>query len=818
MPAPRRVNPNFSSSHHHLDVLNEYLGYLHSLIGVRGEDDKQTEDAIKVTDCFRFIKVNEVFFRYAFLNPDDKSNYKFYPKDHETKVLRDFNNVSFHLFGKENETVDEAVANIKALTQSFEEAIIFVREKNKLSEFTNKLLYNEEVGCLELRITPALIYVRDLKQPLPIFEEHFQKIFKQFHDDNTVANYRMLYKYFLDQYAKQKFFYQSLYEIEVTKQFLDEQMVNIGQVITDEEKKQLDNELLNRVVSIESLAKLISDHNALIKVISAPLDTDSMSDYKHSLNFLLTQLLDPANQRPYKRLDARIDRRNFHDPRDGVVRRREVNTVRGAPKPLGWQYTKKEATALLPPSGKMHFWQVKGKLPIVLIFDVNDCWLKNGKYIFSHNSSTNLRWWLAPNSSNFVRATTLDAIRRSQNADYAKGITPSHPEILAGLTSNLRGLGVLDENNTSSRSLKDGLNLIRVKYLIKHTLKVDLPLIVLGSKHQAWVYSPIEQLEDIFSALDCPENSYNRQLVNEIPHLEAVKMKLWNSITHEIFMTISTSRIINIILKMPLEAIKDFFIDTTMLELIKSKASKEEKNKLLVYAFDQNSSFLIKLTLDMGADIVSSKAALTKAIARLSETAVIDELANSGENLNQLLGVVINSNNLVFLKHLMAKPCRFDTTELLLVLDKFKQQDETPEILAIIADVENRLRINFISELKEYQVQRQNELNASLVNKWFFKQYNSCWGSLFGYSGVDKLNVCSRLITHFEDKKVTPMSHYEFSALKQGRLGEIIKGYSKVFALKDITLASRDFKGSLDTSLINGNLVVEGLRGGSKLG
>ena len=92
-------------------------------------------------------------------------------------------------------------------------------------------------------------------------------------------------------------------------------------------------------------------------------------------------------------------------------------------------------------------------------------------------------------------------------------------------------------------------------------------------------------------------------------------------------------------------------------------------------------------------------------------------------------------------------------------------------------------------------------MNVSSKNKWFSKEHNSCWGTLFGYSGIDKLAVCSRLISHFENNKVTPFNFHEFDVLAQGRLGAILQKYSAVFASNEVVKVIKGYKHPADSAV-----------------
>jgi hypothetical protein len=896
MPSPVKINPDNVVNHGRKDlfILNEYLIYLYSLIGVRGEDDKQTADAIKVVDCFRFIKTNEAFFRYAFLNPQDTKIYTFYPRDYESQVLRDFNNTSFHLFAKPNETLEEAVTNLNALTKSFEDAILTAREKNKLAEFTNKLLFNEEVGCLEARITPALIYIRDLNQPLPIFEEHFQKVSKSF-TDSSLTNYRLVHKYFFEKYANQKFFYQGLHDIHVTRQFLDEQMQLLSQTLTPDEKAELDNEEKTQVVTYASLNELISNHNALVKNISASLDPGS--DYTASINFVMTQLADPAHQRPYKRLLSETDRRNFHDPRTGQVRLREVNTVRGLNKPAGWQFTKKEATSLLPPDGRLHFHKVND--PIILIFDVNDCWLKNGKYIFEQNANTNQRWWLTPGSPYFKRATTLEKLREQQRQNIRNNNIPLNNEILAGLTRKLCGLGI--PNDPESLTLENRLNLLRVKFQIQEVLNLDLPMKFIGPKSIQQSYNKKQQLVDILDAEKKPAGSKCARLLENIfltkDMLHDYKINLWKICDVKYF-TNEFDRYINIMIALPHHVVDPVFDNPQFRILIKT-LTQRMKDLLLRYTIDMRSSKRIDLLLSEGASLtistigtsnnnylvyiadwcpglaeilvkyklsakcinyaidnysrpeifslstrtryhkllaaflsnpvlVTSEAipslrramlralaagddkyisiigsvdfsiffeddyaphstsSLAVAINKIDNEQMEKALIHSGISLNNLMTIAANSLNQSLVKSILQSNQGITRAALSNALMRFKRAEQSMENLLIIGYLTTRLVELLVTELKAYHHERSKELDYTQQHKWYFKQYNSCWGRLFGHSGIDKLSACQKLIDALISDTNVSMLPQEINALRGGRLSKIIEKYSSVTHLEKL--------------------------------
>ena len=147
MPAPSKINPDLLRDDDRLLVLDDYRRYLVKLGNSNRKMKKQAEDAAKVIDCLRFIKVNPAFIRYAFNHREDNdpSIYTFLPRDKDNGVIRDFNGTSFHLNGYNS--LETCLADLNSTVEQMEQGIFVVLAHNKLEEFTDRFRYNKDVGA-----------------------------------------------------------------------------------------------------------------------------------------------------------------------------------------------------------------------------------------------------------------------------------------------------------------------------------------------------------------------------------------------------------------------------------------------------------------------------------------------------------------------------------------------------------------------------------------------------------------------------------------------------------------------------------------------
>ena len=113
------------------------------------------EDAIKVINCLKFIKINLEFIGYVVENRTDSQLYR-YKTDKAKGVIRDFYGTSIHL--NSYHTSVDAQSALENLVLQFENAIKAMEEKDKLEIFCRQLQFDKDIGCIEARTAKALSF------------------------------------------------------------------------------------------------------------------------------------------------------------------------------------------------------------------------------------------------------------------------------------------------------------------------------------------------------------------------------------------------------------------------------------------------------------------------------------------------------------------------------------------------------------------------------------------------------------------------------------------------------------------------------------
>lgn len=142
--------------------LPEYANQLHTLtnfhqfvLGINPATSRFKEDACKVIDCLKFIKINLDFIGYAVEHRDDSSIYTF-EADKPKGVIRDFNHTSLHF--NSYHSAESVQCGLKYLVNQFEQAIEAMQERGALEAFARKLQFDGDVGCIEARTAAALSF------------------------------------------------------------------------------------------------------------------------------------------------------------------------------------------------------------------------------------------------------------------------------------------------------------------------------------------------------------------------------------------------------------------------------------------------------------------------------------------------------------------------------------------------------------------------------------------------------------------------------------------------------------------------------------
>lgn len=295
----------------------------------------------------------------------------------------------------------------------------------------------------------------------------------------------------------------------------------------------------------EQALQLIIEEKALIKIINTPIDTPLPKKTNEQLESLIagddffktilagisqeslkgsfkeeassssakidawggiiSSLNMPESKRYVKPLLYDVDREKYVNPRllnEAEVKDptkiewidRKVNSVRGLPKQVGWRFTKKMSTSLLPSNGKMYYYQdLTVKHAVGLLFDIEQCDLKDEKYIWSDSGLTDYRWWLKSDEHHTRRKSiSLNELRLFLHGYAARNEIPIHNEILACLSKD-----ALQAVFAKSDNLIDRLNALKVQIKLHKELGRELPILIIDPEKTPRIYSTEEQLADI---------------------------------------------------------------------------------------------------------------------------------------------------------------------------------------------------------------------------------------------------------------------------------------------------------------------------------
>lgn len=490
MPSQNKISPPFFREP--TDELEAYLTYLNNTLrsGPPERFKKAVTDAIKVVNCFRFIKANESFIRYAFNNPDDKTIYTEYPRDKENHVLRDFDNTSFHIFRSEHQDAEAYLTSLKVQTSEFEGAIKIAREYNKLKQLTRKTKYDKKVGCLDERTSAAINYSTLLTSlnGIDIFEDLLSDILQVVETDSqgNLIDEHIQYLIIFDHFKP--YFGGRIYS-ETKKQtllFQPDSLVEHLAIIRD--YRPPTSKIFFKNTAQEAL-EIIRNENAVVKTMSFSRRDDT------NLEFISNQLADPAKVRPCKKLESTVNRTQILDTKTGIWKTRTINGSRGRPKPEDWEFTKKEAVSLLPSNANMELYQ-QDQHDIGFLFDVRQVYVKE-KYVFRYNQATNQRWWLGPadSSRTYQKTESLDSLRQYLRKNQNGHFPVAHTELLVGLS--LKALKALIVHNLSNEGLLKG---IVASYHLTQKLGCYLPILLFQRSAFPSAYSSKDQLLQIRAA------------------------------------------------------------------------------------------------------------------------------------------------------------------------------------------------------------------------------------------------------------------------------------------------------------------------------
>lgn len=249
----------------------------------------------------------------------------------------------------------------------------------------------------------------------------------------------------------------------------------------------------------EQPVRLIQNHNALVKSIRSPFDNDRY------WSFFIEQVKDPVHYRPVKELADDINRKKIWDYQKQEWRHRQTWAVRGRAKTT--RFTKKTATSLLPVNGKMDFYRHADEPCLGVILDIEACYLKGEKYIFSANINSDNKPWLFPDVNGRGRMndkfTSLKEIRDYQRQLPAEASAEQN-EVLAAVAKKAI-VGIFFTESTQSHRLAA----LHKQALLYRELILDVPILHLG---EAVIKYSVPQIRnDIQAGLALPESHQDHQ-------------------------------------------------------------------------------------------------------------------------------------------------------------------------------------------------------------------------------------------------------------------------------------------------------------------
>ncbi|TLY47217.1 MAG: hypothetical protein E6K54_06220 [Gammaproteobacteria bacterium] len=204
-----------------LKVLNNFSDFVNKMPISVSESAQFKKDAIKVIESLKFIKINLEFIGYAVENKTDRSLYT-YTTDRAKGLIRDFNGTGLHLNAYHNKK-DVQIA-FETLIRQFENAILAMQAVNKLEMFARQLQYDRNTGCIEARVSKALLFAAtSLSSPAhPLDQLMAQCQFMPNDDTMTLLNKT---KVFFKPYIGQACIWKNkdyLIDINLIKQYLIE--------------------------------------------------------------------------------------------------------------------------------------------------------------------------------------------------------------------------------------------------------------------------------------------------------------------------------------------------------------------------------------------------------------------------------------------------------------------------------------------------------------------------------------------------------------------------------------------------------------------
>ena len=496
-----KIDPDLLADHARvsLALLDELITFTKESAEI---EEQIKNDVLKVVHCFRFIKVNKAFILYAVLHPDDKNIYT-HASDYNKRLLRDLNNTAFHFASYRHDKAEQYWENIAALTLQVENAYQEMKKRNLCLDFIKAFCWDDEIGCLEARVSGALNYAtRQISQPPTRIEELIEEAYQKNNWGNDLsipiqAKYRDIFQCCLEKDLFGHYIYlgkQDNSRVMLTRAMLARYVHSYFRDILSEEDEAVDDDIHLPALPLNALSaiKLINNHQALAKTVASPNDDNQHWD------FIFRQLMNPEKERPI--LSHVADRNQVFNPLTQKVEIRPASIQRGQLKPT--PYIKKTALTLLPPDGKMVLFG-QGIDNVGVLWDLTYCNVKNEKYTFLRNAYTSrlkLKLW-----QDAPKSVTVEGIRQHNQRAREIGKVIEHNEILAApARQGLRAIFATN-NHIDAR-----INALRIKLYIDDTYHVNLPLLIQDPHQGVMEYTFLQQIEDVCAL----HNQHKKEIIN----------------------------------------------------------------------------------------------------------------------------------------------------------------------------------------------------------------------------------------------------------------------------------------------------------------
>jgi hypothetical protein len=256
---------------------------------------------------------------------------------------------------------------------------------------------------------------------------------------------------------------------------------------------------------------IIRSHNALLKTVRSSVTDTELWQY------IINQIADPVHNRPIKKVDENeVDRSKKWNSKTETWVTTQPNTTRGANKYT--QSTKKMATTLSPPNGKIKLYEygLGESVGLIINMEVKTVKIKP-KYVFPKTINSDKKPWLKRKKTDInsyadeLKEISIENLRKQQNSISDEGRIAETNEILASISA---------ESISGVFATKDQLiyriAAIGMQQLVMQKLNLSTPIFIHSKEKGFKVYSTKQQTEDIKTAQSLPQQSLIHQYLKFI--------------------------------------------------------------------------------------------------------------------------------------------------------------------------------------------------------------------------------------------------------------------------------------------------------------